>query len=713
MQSILENKEYDEFQQKLDIPLFNTFLSLAVNTSDDENAMAKYNKIMDELIWGEKHIDYETYFSSYELKYVGEVLERYEEKIGTDIRYLRAIALALGYASSFLTKSMFIGWQKENFIRKIRGLSEEDVYLRAAEYLLARGTAKGDKILQELSCRRYYRTEEVVFILSLFDDDKGFHIMQPQLVTLFDKERTMPVVGNISIISWLLKKHTNQIKGCRMKNNVVLRAWCKLPTLFAKKEQPVYRTLKAAGYNDVEITYAKCRLVYESGIQDRLNPKSIPGEKTATEFCVTYLNSTDIYNKSLNNYVTWLLDYYDKFTIRYQGFLNLWESIKDRLNPTQVQTTLWMLKNVKETFPYRFNVFEDKWKVLAEELSESRYRDLFTEQLLACQVKSKEMVLQYLKRFTEITGREYIDIFYDYFDNGREAFALLVESEIIVLWDFFKLHIKEHGEKGQELYYLHRYVENMSTYYSYVFWDEFFEKYSQKDIEKFFGVNTSFYSPFCDFEYHYYGHEKKLDIKREFLSLEEEQKFFLWIEDSVYYKKPSSYILFAEFILKNDLILELVGKDCLRPLLDKMLSYDCIDGGVQDLKEKIYSKEEWEQEKLRIHKEIEEKKRQKKIETLQNEKAELEKKYDGTVDTLLEYIDTHCMSVELRLATQLAAGKVGESLESHLTKMTKETVVQFLKLFSKLVQYDGLSLNEVKDYIMKMEVTETYVAENV
>ena len=37
-----------------------------------------------------------SYFEAYSLRYPGEVLERFEEKLGPDIRILRALALALG-----------------------------------------------------------------------------------------------------------------------------------------------------------------------------------------------------------------------------------------------------------------------------------------------------------------------------------------------------------------------------------------------------------------------------------------------------------------------------------------------------------------------------------------------------------------------------------------------------------------------------------------
>ena len=46
-------------------------------------------------IW-QVETDVSGYFEPYHLRYPGEVLERFEEKLGNDVRVLRALALALG-----------------------------------------------------------------------------------------------------------------------------------------------------------------------------------------------------------------------------------------------------------------------------------------------------------------------------------------------------------------------------------------------------------------------------------------------------------------------------------------------------------------------------------------------------------------------------------------------------------------------------------------
>src|SRR5699024_11626106 len=59
-------------------------------------------------------------FEAYSLRYPGEVLERFEEKLGTDIRILRALALALGYTRRCQADTMFVGNQRNDFIQKLR-----------------------------------------------------------------------------------------------------------------------------------------------------------------------------------------------------------------------------------------------------------------------------------------------------------------------------------------------------------------------------------------------------------------------------------------------------------------------------------------------------------------------------------------------------------------------------------------------------------------
>ena len=86
---------YKVYQQVIDLELYYAFVDLVVHTSQEEKAWEIYRNIVDTQIWQQK-AEEQNYFEAYNLRYPGEVLERFEEKLGKDVRIIRALALALG-----------------------------------------------------------------------------------------------------------------------------------------------------------------------------------------------------------------------------------------------------------------------------------------------------------------------------------------------------------------------------------------------------------------------------------------------------------------------------------------------------------------------------------------------------------------------------------------------------------------------------------------
>ena len=86
---------YKVYQQVIDLELYYAFVDLVVHTSQEEKAWEIYRNIVDTQIWQQK-AEGQNYFEAYNLRYPGEVLERFEEKLGKDVRIIRALALALG-----------------------------------------------------------------------------------------------------------------------------------------------------------------------------------------------------------------------------------------------------------------------------------------------------------------------------------------------------------------------------------------------------------------------------------------------------------------------------------------------------------------------------------------------------------------------------------------------------------------------------------------
>ena len=69
---------------------------------------------------------------AYTFQYPGEMLERYEEKIGDTVQIRRALAFALVTMSDFHEAQMYVGTQYENFLKRIEREAKTDIYLAGA-----------------------------------------------------------------------------------------------------------------------------------------------------------------------------------------------------------------------------------------------------------------------------------------------------------------------------------------------------------------------------------------------------------------------------------------------------------------------------------------------------------------------------------------------------------------------------------------------------
>ncbi|MFQ7398691.1 MAG: hypothetical protein ACLRNW_12945 [Neglectibacter sp.] len=162
---------YKVYQQVIDLELYYAFVDLVVHTSQEEKAWEIYRNIVDTQIWQQK-AEGQNYFEAYNLRYPGEVLERFEEKLGKDVRIIRALALALGKTRALQSDNMFVGNQRGSFLQTVRRTSNGDVYLQGALYLLETDMPRRHALLDELAATEYAKTEDALFVLSLFDDQE-------------------------------------------------------------------------------------------------------------------------------------------------------------------------------------------------------------------------------------------------------------------------------------------------------------------------------------------------------------------------------------------------------------------------------------------------------------------------------------------------------------------------------------------------------------
>lgn len=261
---------YAAYQKAIDLTLYHAFAELVVQTSQDDKARMHYRQIEAAQIW-QQDVDVSIYFEQYSLRYPGEVLERFEEKLGTDIRIVRALALALAVTRTLHADQMFVGSQRSGFFQKIRRIADGDVYLSGALYHLEEDTVRQRALLDALAKTEYTKTEEALFVLSLFDDrEEGYQVMHAQLLRLFGPERTMPLAFNCGVLEWFIRTYAEQVKACRSRADLVLRTLVKLPCMNMKQDSREFAVLTAAGYGADEIILTNSLAMWMDRISYRL-----------------------------------------------------------------------------------------------------------------------------------------------------------------------------------------------------------------------------------------------------------------------------------------------------------------------------------------------------------------------------------------------------------------------------------------------------------
>lgn len=207
-----EQSHCDAYEKILDLDLFNALLALVVKMSDNKDAMLEYSRfISQKSLWASRCNDPGAYFAQHELRYIGEITERFEERIGSRPEIFRALALALGFALPFLTDSMFVGTQREDFIRRLDKEAGNDLYLQGARYLLTTDPMERKQLRSQLAGDTYQRTEDAMFVLSLFDPQEDeFPAMRPQIARLWGVDRTIPLLGNGRMLDWLLCNYVQE-----------------------------------------------------------------------------------------------------------------------------------------------------------------------------------------------------------------------------------------------------------------------------------------------------------------------------------------------------------------------------------------------------------------------------------------------------------------------------------------------------------------------
>ena len=560
MNEIVKNNEFEVYKEKINIDLFNKIIAFINSTNSAKRNI--YSEISKKCIWNKSSYDL-AIKEEYKFQYFGELLERYEERIGKDIKDIRAIAIALGYAKNFIDNNMIVGTQLIDFINKIKKIAPNDIYLKAALYLYdsENFSAYGEEFIN----KTYANTEEMIFIMSIMYGrlEDFLKKNRQQIVDLLGKNRTMNAFGNSRVYAWTIEALYPLINKDRKKDIALLKALIKLPTGFQKEDTNVYECFIENGYTREEIWYLNYLVPYFSPVPKCISIEySIVEEKIATNLCKILINSSKTHTEDMYEFIKNVLKKYDKYQIKCYGFTGIKQVFEDNIDIINPITFSKLYFYLDENL-YSFNILDEKWDIVVKNMSCNEYQDLFDNFLEKSNFNKKELK-ECINRYNMLTNKNYTDSFIDFYYKRMPIFSLLIDKGAILLKDVYE---KTSGENGNK--YLKEYMEGIKSKKTFEFLKYILRqhKYSIKEISN---IGFKFERLIRGYSYG----NIYLDIERDFLNIKGYRILLDCLEKYVFYNQPDEYFKFMKTVLNNDIVCKIYKKEKLRNIYFSLCEID-------------------------------------------------------------------------------------------------------------------------------------------
>ena len=689
MNEIIKENVFSVYEKNINISLFNEIIAFIAYTRNSKGTNDILYEIQEKCIWYDI-VNGLNLQEKYNFEYLGELLERYEERLGNKIEDIRAMALALGYGKKLIESNMIIGTQLIDFLSKIKNLAQEDIYLQGALYLY--DNEKYNLYFNQLMNRKYDKTEDIVFILSVFYDTKEaiFKNHRDNIVSLLGKQKSISVIGNIGVYAWIIRTLYVLINNDRKKDISLLKALIKIPTGFQKEDTNIYRELIQNGYSKKEIAYLNYLILSFNTVPKAIAlENSIVAEKIAVNFCEVFINSKDIHDKSIYNVIKNILLKYRTFDIKCYGCQTIKKALYKKINIVNPITFAELYGEFNNEL-FSFDILDKKWDIVASECEEDTYEKII-DNFIYVKVDSKEKIKKCIEKYNSLTGKNYIESFYKRKYGRQDIFDKLVDKNVIILKDIFK-HIEK--EKSFESNHLDTYIREIRRKPALDFLKYLIRshQYTFEQIDKMgFEISNLLDT------YHYSGAE--LNIDRKFLNNKDKRFLFNCLEQFIFYEKPTKYFDFLEATLKYKNVEKILPKNEIVEIYKQLCEIDPETYKKESLQEKFLSTEEMEE--IRKQKVME--KEYKRVQEIIEQEHELDEKFKSIDKNDFKNLCNLCDRWYISVEKQLVMKMVKEYLYMNIMNFNIDNtqMVYLMKLLQFFLENNEMTINEVMQILNK------------
>lgn len=704
--------ELSAYTAKINLPLLDSITAFVLDTA--EATRAQRGELYRQCPFLTRASG-EAFQEKYGFLYLGELLERYEERFGMTVPDLRAIALALAYTRSLTTPEMFVGPQRDNFLRNVRKAAAGDVYLSGALYLLDDSRDGATDRELKLTDADFDSTEDLLFVLGLFrDQQRAFLHFKPQLLRLLGRERTMPALENMTALNWLIAWLSPQLKTARGKDMALFRALCALPVSHVKPGGKPHDTLLEHGWTPLEIAYANMMAVLSQAVDGALLKNSIVSEKIAVTLFHEVLSCDAPQPLEIYSQLASIHQLYARFSIKCYGCENLLQALETDTRIQNASTFSWFstLADTHSPVFSGFDIMDGKWDSLADALEPGKYVPLF-EGCLG-EDMSQEDIQRRLNRYRELTGKDYAGIYWDSVRGRR--FGLLVDKGILDPWNLFRDSLGEDGRVGKPEMIAHiwEYAHGIRSPQAFRFFGKFFSAYGVWGLERFFDHR---YRGFCEAltkRGHYSNDLMILDLRRDHLDDSGHRQLLQWLEEYIFAYQPEKYLELVAAILRDEFAASLFTTKEQRELFDLLAKQPNMHQGIlNELKRRYLTEDELQAERdaeAAARQQAEQQQRESLAQEIRDNYMELS---DGTFQSAVKFLDEYKYSRDRRsIACRVLRERLDELLGARDYELDSHEATRFLYICNKLVHEKTMGFNEAQNYIKNVKERDGHDADD-
>lgn len=629
----------------------------------------------------------ETIQSEYGFRYFGEMLERFDERIGSDIKTIRTLAVGFSLVDSSLPNNAYVSGQRDKFIKLLEKNSSDFVIDYALQII---NNEEIDTYIE------FDSTEKLVLALSMSKDfSEVFEKLKPQITKLFGADKTISVEDNSGIFDWLTDRIYSNDISLKKKDDELFKVLLVLGNKFLKSDSREVSVLKKYGFSELDVAYLTYCFVGGKSYRCRIKPNALAGEKVAVDFVLKHLNSERTHTESTYRMLRNAFRTYSRFDIKCNGHT----SINDAIEPDVEIINPYTFSKFSDELGYGYfrqvDFFDEKWDSLAKYMTEEAYEELVVD-IIYHDNPNKSKMQKYMSRYHKNTGKRFVDIFKkEYCHDKAAVMNKMAALGIIDLWKWFEKALTA-GCKVK-MKYLEKAVFGYKNKVGFEFWLKFFNEYKMRDLDAIFSDDKKDFVSFVDDNRFHSLSGKRFNFRVSKLDLTEEQMktYLKWAEEYFFEFRTEDYLDFVQSMLIDKDTKALINFDERKAMYDILIKYRPELAEENEVRNEYLTQKELDAIRMREQREKE------KEDFLKNfkEKSYFEecfrKVYNGTYESVSKFID----DLKLYSYGKYKKAKIKPLFLAMLRKReptSKKEFESFIEICNWLAEKDLLSYEEMK-----------------